>query len=393
MENMKSQKKIMLLVPLLDQGGLERICALTAKLLNDRYNLCLVVFSTKNMIYDVSGVELIDLDLGSRPGKIGKIINVFKRIRAVKKVKKQKQVEITYSFGPTANLVNVWSRVKDQIWVGIRAHATLRSGGLMKLFCKKADKVICCSEVIAEEVREAYHSEDVVCLHNPCDLDKITELREADIEERHRFFFEGNEQMLASMSRADDIKGYWHLLKGFSLLQKKMPDTKLMIIGDGDFSEYIQLAKDLGVEQKVLFTGLQKNPFCYLKKADLYVATSNTEGFPNSLLEAMAVGLPVIASNCKTGPAEILSDDFTKVRDASKVYETEHGILMSELGPGRNTDASVIEEGERILAVELEKLLRDEEKLQDLRRRAAERSKYFSTEKYLQRLCKMIEDV
>ena len=55
--------------------------------------------------------------------------------------------------------------------------------------------------------------------------------------------------------------------------------------------------------------------------------------------------------------------------------------------------ASVIEEGERILAVELEKLLRDEEKLQDLRRRAAERSKYFSTEKYLQRLCKLIEDV
>ncbi|MGN0431347.1 MAG: glycosyltransferase [Lachnospiraceae bacterium] len=393
MDNKMNQKKIMLLVPLLDQGGLERVCALTAKLLNEKYELCLVVFSTKNMLYDVSGIELIDLNLESRPGRIGKIINVFKRIRAVKKVKKQKHIEITYSFGPTANIVNIWSRVRDQIWVGIRAHATLRSGILMKMFCKRADKVICCSEVIAEEVREAYHPKDVVCLHNPCDLDRIAVLKEATIEERYRDFLTGEAQILASMSRADDIKGYWHLLKGFSLLQKKMPNTKLMIIGDGDFSEYVQLAKDLGIEKMVLFTGLKKNPFCYLNQADLYVATSNTEGFPNSLLEAMAVGLPVIAANCKTGPAEILSDDFTKVRDASKVYEAEYGVLMSELGPGRNTDATVIEEGERILAIELEKLLRDEKKLQDLRKRAFNRSKHFSTDNYLKHLCKLIEEV
>ena len=78
----------MLMVPLLDQGGLERICAMTAKLLTPHCHLTLVVFSTKGMIYDVEGVDMIDLNLGSVPGKVGKAVNLCKRIRAIKKIKR-----------------------------------------------------------------------------------------------------------------------------------------------------------------------------------------------------------------------------------------------------------------------------------------------------------------
>lgn len=77
------------MVPLLDQGGLERICAMTAKLLTPHCHLTLVVFSTKGMIYDVDGVDMIDLNLGSVPGKVGKTVNLCKRIRAIKKNKKK----------------------------------------------------------------------------------------------------------------------------------------------------------------------------------------------------------------------------------------------------------------------------------------------------------------
>ena len=77
------------MVPLLDQGGLERICAMTAKLLTPLCHLTLVVFSTKGMIYDVDGVDMIDLHLGSVPGKVGKAVNLCKRIRAIKKIKKR----------------------------------------------------------------------------------------------------------------------------------------------------------------------------------------------------------------------------------------------------------------------------------------------------------------
>ena len=386
------KKNVLLMVPLLDQGGLERICALTAKLLNDKHHVTLVVFSTKNILYDVSGVELIDLNLGSRPGTIGKVINVFKRISAVKKIKKQKSIEITYSFGPTANLVNVLSRVKDKIWVGIRGYGALADTKSMKLFCKRADKVICCTKVMADDIMAQFAPKEAACLYNPCDTEQIRELSTVDVDAEHKSFFEKHTKIIASMSRVDDVKGFWHQIKAFSLIKKEEPEAGLLLVGDGDFSEYKQLAEDLGIRENVLFAGLQKNPFRYLKKADLYWLTSHTEGFPNSLIEAMAVGVPAMAVNCKTGPAEILMEDYKQANNQHQVYEGEYGILLPVLNPVKNLDATVIEEEERILAKETIRVLKDEEQMQKMRAAAKKRSEAFSNIRYLEQLMNNIAE-
>ena len=386
----ESKKNILLMVPLLDQGGLERICALTAKLLNDKHNISLVVFSTKNMLYDVSGVDLIDLNLGSKPGKIGKVLNVFKRIAAVKRIKRQKNIEVTYSFGPTANLVNVFSRVQDKIWVGIRGYGALADTGAMKLFCKRADKVICCTKVMADDIMTKFSPKEAECLYNPCDTEQIRELSKAEVDELHKDFFENHSKIIASMSRVDDVKGFWHQIKAFSLIKKEMPETGLMLIGDGDFSEYKELAEQLGVREDVLFAGLQKNPFRYLKKAQLYLLTSHTEGFPNSLIEAMAVGIPAMAVNCKTGPAEILMKDYKQAEDQHKVYYGEYGILLPVMNHDKNLDAQVIEEEERLLAKEALKILQDSEKTEMMKMAAAKRSEAFSVACYVERLMDLI---
>lgn len=78
----------MLIVPMLDQGGLERVCAATARLLNELYDVHLVVFNTAGMIYDVSGVAMTDLHLGAVQGRLGKAVNVLKRVRRVRQLKK-----------------------------------------------------------------------------------------------------------------------------------------------------------------------------------------------------------------------------------------------------------------------------------------------------------------
>lgn len=389
----KKQKRVMLMVPLLDQGGLERICAFTAKYLNDKCELCLVVFSTKNMFYDIGDAELFDLGLGSRPTRPGKVINVFKRVHAVKKIKRQRQIEITYSFGPTANLVNVLSRVKDRIWVGIRGYGALRGDRSMRLLCKKADTVICCTKIMRDDVNTIYHPKEAECLYNPCETEKNRKMSKEAVEERHMAFFDGSSPVIASMSRADDVKGFWHLIKAVALIKREIPKVKLMIIGDGDFSEYEKLAEELEIRNDVLFTGLQKNPFAYLEKASLYTMCSYTEGFPNSLVEAMSVGIPVIATNCKTGPAEILSEDYKNTEDQKQVHECEYGILVPLMNPVKNLDASVVEEEERILAKEAVKLLKNKEYLKILGERAQKRSDVFSAEKYIERLARKIEQV
>ncbi len=411
-------KRVMLLVPLLDQGGLERICALTAQLLKDKCRLTLVVFSTKGMIYDVDGVDMIDLNLGARPGKIAKIFNLGKRIRAIKKIKREREIEVTYSFGPSANLANVFSRVKDKIWVGIRGYGALGEAGPMRRLCKRADKVICCSKVMEEDVKRLYCPKDTACLYNPCDVNKLNELAKEEPLEYCKTFLDTEDKVIVSMGREHDVKGFWHLLKAFSLVKKERPDTRLMIIGEGQFGEYKKLAEDLGVEESVFFSGVLKNPFSCLKRADLYVLTSVSEGFPNALVEAMAMGLPALSVNCKSGPAEIfgaeidggcqneaglgrmMNKDFEKntvladyMADNTRVYPLEYGILLPVINANKNLQAGVIEPEEEIMAKEILGILADEAKMQQYCEASIKRSADFSVERYTECLVTMLAKV
>ena len=144
--------KVMLIVPMLDQGGLERVCALTAQLLKTKYEVHLVVFNTEGMIYDVSGVHLIDLHLGAVSGKLGKAVNVYKRVRQVKKLKKQLGIQISYSFGQTANMVNVLSKCHDKTWAGIRGYGALEDHRQMQFVCKRADRMVSCTKIMEQEI-------------------------------------------------------------------------------------------------------------------------------------------------------------------------------------------------------------------------------------------------
>lgn len=385
------RKNVMLMVPMLHQGGYERICVHTAQLLKNDFNVCIAIFSAQDKFYDVGDVELVDLNLGSRPGIIGKFINILRRRNSVKRIKRKKNIHITYSFGPTANLINAISRTGDKVWTGVRGYGALYDKASMKLTCGRSDRVICCAQEMADDVETFFHPKSVECLYNPCDTEKLKKLSEEEVDLKHKDFVEKKSPIIVSMGREDDIKEFWHQIKAFFLIKKEIPEAGLMIIGDGDFSEYKALAEKLGVADRVLFTGARKNPFCYLKHAALYIMTSETEGFPNAMVEAMALGLPVISVNCKTGPAEILTEDYRQVKAQDKVYYGEYGILLPVMNPVKNLDAGVIEEEEKILADAVVALINDTERLKELGERAKERSSSFSTELYVRRLSDMME--
>src|SRR5690606_18248854 len=88
------------------------------------------------------------------------------------------------------------------------------------------------------------------------------------------------------------------------------PNVHLTILGDGELREDLQkTAKDLGVVNSITFEGFKDNPYPYYYYADMYILSSRWEGFPNTLLEALACGTKVVAINCKSGPREILGDN------------------------------------------------------------------------------------
>jgi glycosyltransferase involved in cell wall biosynthesis len=199
-------------------------------------------------------------------------------------------------------------------------------------------------------------------------------------------------RVIVSMGRQDDVKGFWHLLKSFSLLHRKYEDARLLIVGEGDFKEYWKLAEDLGIQDAVSFPGVKKNPFPWLALGRMYVMTSINEGFPNVLVEAMALGIPVISTNCMTGPAEILAEDFDAVSGRQEYQDADYGILIPVMDAAKDLDADRITEEERMLAEQMERLLSDEVLYEKYSQAAVRRAAQFSGEAYVERIRGMAEE-
>lgn len=361
-------KKLLLIVPSLHQGGLEKVCAATARLLQPYFDVQIAIFDSRSIAYDIKGIPVVDLRLPSRPGVIAKVINVLRRGMRLRKLKKEAQIDIAYSFGPTANLANIASGGRAKMWLGIRSYMDMGNPKQIRLFCRCADMVVCCSETICREVQEQYRCGKAVTLQNPFDIKEVKML--SGREEAELPWKEG--RILISMGREDSVKGFWHLLKSFALVHEKLPDTRLMIIGKGEFEPYKELAEKLGVNEDVFFTGLKKNPYPYLKKGTLYVLTSYYEGFPNAMVEAMSMGLPVIATDCKTGPREILEDRY--------------GILIPNMESEPDFDPLHITEEERDLAGQIIGLLEDQDRMQHYREMALKRAGDYTAESYIEKI-------
>ena len=144
-------------------------------------------------------------------------------------------------------------------------------------------------------------------------------------------------------------------------------DGRLVILGEGPEREALQrLARELGIVDRVHMPGYLANPFAVVQRARLYVLPSNAEGFPNGLVEAMALGRPVLATNCASGPSEILAD--LPRAAVSGLTLAAHGVLTPA------DDVST-------MAQALRRLWTDEELCDRYGRKAAERAEGYGVAK------------
>jgi glycosyltransferase involved in cell wall biosynthesis len=114
---------------------------------------------------------------------------------------------------------------------------------------------------------------------------------------------------VVGVGRLSRVKGFDLLIRAFATLSRQQPDWRLVILGEGEERTALEsLVTGLGLQGRVLLPGAIAAPGPVLSSASLFVLPSRYEGFPNALLEAMALGLACVATDCDSGPREIISD-------------------------------------------------------------------------------------
>lgn len=170
---------------------------------------------------------------------------------------------------------------------------------LLKFFINKSDEIVTVAEQLS---RDLYI--DLKLRKYPKTIQAILPLRFQKDEKHIKIPSRG---VILTISRLDSQKDNETLLKAFQLVTRFNTDSELWIVGDGPLKSSLKLlVQHLGISKRTRFLGWIQDPIEIMDKSNLFVLSSKWEGFPLSLLEAMARGLPVVASDCQYGPSEIL---------------------------------------------------------------------------------------
>jgi glycosyltransferase involved in cell wall biosynthesis len=173
-----------------------------------------------------------------------------------------------------------------------------------------ADRIICVSQGVAEDIAAitGLPASKFRVIGNPVLSPKLYDLAAQEPEDT--WFKEPGAPRIVAMGRLTRQKGYDVLLKAFAELCRQRAG-KLLILGEGPLRPQLQTQiQELELQDKVRLAGFKANPYPYLTQADLFVLSSRFEGSPNALKEALALGTPVVATDCNSGPRQILQNGY-----------------------------------------------------------------------------------
>ena len=323
-------KKVIFLIPTLSMGGGERVVSELSLGLPDSIEKIIVLFKNE-VFYSYKG-KLISLNMSLSNSFLFKIYYFLKGFFQFRKIVRKENPDYVITFGVPADLMSL-SISPSKTLVGAhslwsKSHNGLIEKSLIKLFFNKSKMIICVSKTVAEDLINNFgiKKEKIKIISNPIDIEKIQRQADLPIEPEYREIFKN--PVVIAMGRFSKEKNYESLIKAFKETKKKVEEVKLVILGEGEKKILIKrLIKELGLEDDVYLLGRQNNPFKFLAKAKVFVLSSSREGLPCSILEAMACGLPIISTDCKSGPREILAPD-TDIKEQTKDVEyAEFGIL------------------------------------------------------------------
>lgn len=176
-----------------------------------------------------------------------------------------------------------------------------------RLLFRRADALTCVSEDMVDQYRRVFSGPPHVCVHNIVD-DADTRARIAEPLE-DGWFFQGDLPLVVAAGGLEPWKGFGDLIDAIAILDKRGRRVRLAILGEGSLRDALQaqIAR-LGLSDTVRLIGRVENVFKYFARADVFALSSHFEGLPTVLVEAMMSGCTPVATDCPTGPREVLQD-------------------------------------------------------------------------------------
>jgi len=350
------RSSVALFLPSLVVGGAERMMLNIATGLSQRgYDVDLVLVNAegdflKNVPEDV---RLVDL-------RASRVLTSLPRL--IRYLQNSEPDTLLSTITPT-NVVAVWATLVP----GINVKHVIRvarpeseaaevqentkkeriTAALARQFYPYADEIVAISEGVADDLCKNTSLDQIHVIYNPVVTEELKQKAREPVS--HPWFSE-DVPVILGVGRLVDQKDFSTLVRAFAQLRKNC-EAKLVIYGDGDKrTELERLVDKLDIEDDIDLPGFTDNPYKYMKCADVFVNSAKHEGFGNVIIETMATGTPIVATDCPGAPAELLGEgEFGHLVPVGDHDSMTGGIKRMLNDP---TDASILRKRAEVFSLD-----------------------------------------
>lgn len=297
-----SNKKIAFVIHSLGRGGAEKVVSeLSIYWQNKGYTVSVLIF--ENQVGYPIGGEFINLNLPSGEGFFERVFILLKRAWRLKAIYQKTKFDLIIAIMETASfpsiLVNPDTIASNHCNPDL--YFSKAEWKLSKLLFPKAKKIVCVSKVAMQAFKNRLPaSTPLTTIYNPIDFQRLA----CYAKQPPIIKLEG--KYIIAVGRLELQKRIDRLLNAYAET-KLRHEAKLLILGEGSLRPQLeQQIRDLGLVDQVLMPGNIENPHPNIVESEFLVLSSDHEGFPMVLIEALAIGKPIVSTDCATGPNEII---------------------------------------------------------------------------------------
>ena len=315
-------KKVVFITNYFGNGGAAAVMKSIITKLKDTYDIKLISFIDDDKKYDIpSGVDYIRLNSKMKLSKLEKLKSILK----LRKILKSEKDSIIISFEYFVNIRTIISAIglKSRVIISERNDPSRVGNNIRYLrnFIYRFSDVLVCQTEDAKKYFPSYIKKKTFIILNPLNPDLPTAYNGV------------REKVIVNFCRLEKQKNLKMLIDSFDIVYKKYPDYKLNIYGDGkEKDELLKYIKSKKSKNNIVIFPFNKKIHEKVKKSAVFVSSSDYEGLSNSMLEAMAIGLPTFCTDCPCGGARMVIKDgyngiLVPVGDVKKMKDAMLSVL------------------------------------------------------------------